>query len=395
MTDTGSTDAEFAAIVKAMAAAGERQDVELKAELPVQVRDLGKEIAAFATSNDGTILIGVSDAGEIIGIADGDKQGVRAQLLARIEGICANVVRPMVMPKLRFAVIDGAVVLAITVPKGEAPVYYSNNVPYVRQLTSSRPAEPQDVIDLILEWDRARRGEPVEPTPEESFLSEVASLVNNVLVHGSELSTRPIKPWLTDVLSRLEGLAANARDLALRTPTSLDGIAAPLSEVAQQLEAGVHERVGINFGANARRGAIECAMVTARRIREDWTPPHKIGAESVAGVTAAVEAAARRVADLARRSDAMLRQHRLDELRGDIAEQGLIFLKAASFGIGVGDEASRAALEEIARSLRELETRTIYHDGGVSLQKMVDDLHVANERLQALVARLGANDGKA
>ena len=49
---------------------GESQTVEFKARLPDQVRDLGKEVAAFATSNAGTILIGVDDAGVAIGLGD-------------------------------------------------------------------------------------------------------------------------------------------------------------------------------------------------------------------------------------------------------------------------------------------------------------------------------------
>ena len=48
----------------------ESQELEYKSEFPSNTRDLGKEIAAFASSNTGTILIGVDDAGELIGLMD-------------------------------------------------------------------------------------------------------------------------------------------------------------------------------------------------------------------------------------------------------------------------------------------------------------------------------------
>jgi predicted HTH transcriptional regulator len=56
--------------------------VEFKASVPSNADDLVKEIAAFATSNDGTILLGVTDAGAIVGTADARE---------RYEGIARNV----------------------------------------------------------------------------------------------------------------------------------------------------------------------------------------------------------------------------------------------------------------------------------------------------------------
>ena len=46
-------------------AMGESQNLEFKEEMPNQISDLAKEIAAFATSNTGTILLGVEDNGTV------------------------------------------------------------------------------------------------------------------------------------------------------------------------------------------------------------------------------------------------------------------------------------------------------------------------------------------
>ena len=63
-------DEELSLCIPELAAAGEQQDVEFKERFPDNVRDLAKEIAAFATSNDGTIILGVSDGGDIQGYVD-------------------------------------------------------------------------------------------------------------------------------------------------------------------------------------------------------------------------------------------------------------------------------------------------------------------------------------
>ena len=66
----GWAEAAMSAELPLIAASGERQEVEFKAELPKQVSDLAKEIAGFATSNPGRILIGIGDDGTIVGLAD-------------------------------------------------------------------------------------------------------------------------------------------------------------------------------------------------------------------------------------------------------------------------------------------------------------------------------------
>lgn len=47
---------------------GESQYIEFKREFPAKVYALAKEIAAFATSNQGIIYLGITNNGEIIGL---------------------------------------------------------------------------------------------------------------------------------------------------------------------------------------------------------------------------------------------------------------------------------------------------------------------------------------
>lgn len=136
----------------ALIAKGESQDIEFKEAFPDQARMMAREIAAFATSNDGIILIGVSDDGQIKGIGDLKEKDL---LISRLEGICQNAVRPPITPRVEAVTVSGTCVLVVRVPKGLSALYFVDNIPYVRHLTSARPAEPQEVTELVLAWSGA------------------------------------------------------------------------------------------------------------------------------------------------------------------------------------------------------------------------------------------------
>lgn len=141
---------------------GEGQEIEFIQEYPKQAHDLAKEIAAFATSNPGTIYLGVDDDGKVIGIPDIDTIAGKDALRLRIEGVCSNSVLPAIIAKVefeRYSALDTELDIAvIKVPRGPAPVYYSNNIPYVRHVSRSRPAQHQEVTELVRRYlDREKR----------------------------------------------------------------------------------------------------------------------------------------------------------------------------------------------------------------------------------------------
>ena len=114
--------------------------------------DLAKEIAAFGSSNPGTIFLGVDDNGEIVGLQGVETVKNRDRLQTRVEGICANSVSPPLIARTSFEKYDGKRVLRIEVPKGPEPIYFSSDKPYVRHGSLSRPARPQEVTELIRRW---------------------------------------------------------------------------------------------------------------------------------------------------------------------------------------------------------------------------------------------------
>jgi ATP-dependent DNA helicase RecG len=138
-------------------AQGEGQEIEYMEIFPQQVRELGKEIAAFASTNPGTIILGVSDEGDLVGLFDTGTLEQRDEVLRRIEGICRGTLKPAITPTVKWGVERNLNVLFIQVPKGTEPVYYSNNIPYVRHLSESRPAEPHEVVGTHMVGLKGRR----------------------------------------------------------------------------------------------------------------------------------------------------------------------------------------------------------------------------------------------
>jgi predicted HTH transcriptional regulator len=128
-------------------AQGEGEQLEFKVDFPPQAHDLAAEIAAFASSGGGVILIGVSDDGSLSSVPWADALA-RDGAAQRAHGI-ARSVRPDVKVKVRFAVEGGQSVLCIVIPPQSEPVYYSDGRPYIRDDRVSRRATPEEVKQLV------------------------------------------------------------------------------------------------------------------------------------------------------------------------------------------------------------------------------------------------------
>lgn len=124
---------------------GENSKIEFKENVPEQAYRLAKEIAAFATSGGGEILIGIS--GDLVGL-DVDNQTKRDKLFEHIHGII-NSVKPTPRFNLCYAVEQSKTVLVIQINEQEKPIFYYDHKSYVRDNRRSRPAEPDEVQDLV------------------------------------------------------------------------------------------------------------------------------------------------------------------------------------------------------------------------------------------------------
>lgn len=130
----------------------ESETVELKS---VVVEDVKKEVIAFANSNGGTLYIGVSDDGTVIGVTNVD------ETIQQITNITRDAIKPDITMFLHYSTmeISEKLVVAIDVQRGTNKPYYLARKGlrpegvYVRQGTSSVPASDAAIRRMIMETD--------------------------------------------------------------------------------------------------------------------------------------------------------------------------------------------------------------------------------------------------
>lgn len=126
----------------------EGQEIEFMKEFPEKVHELTKEIAAFATSNPARIYLGIGKDKVIIGLLNVN----RDKILDRLGGLVRSNVKPPISVDANYIDYDGKVILRIDVPKGIEPIYLSSNTAYVRNLTNSDQATPDQIKAFHLEY---------------------------------------------------------------------------------------------------------------------------------------------------------------------------------------------------------------------------------------------------
>lgn len=214
-------DPQLSEELPVLGAAGESQELEFKASFPSNARDLAKEIAAFASTNPGMILLGVADDGELVGIAELESSKGRDAFVRRIAGLCSGTVAPAMTPKVDFAVEENKIVLVLQIPRGDQPIYYCQGMPYVRHLTDSRPAGPHEVVGPVQEWLATRqRGDTESGAGDEEveFWSDVAMILRDRLMWAEEVGDRQVNPGLASLKSTFSYVAEAARRLAFLAP---------------------------------------------------------------------------------------------------------------------------------------------------------------------------------
>ena len=138
---------EISVELHAVRQVGETAAVDFKEAFPDQAHRLGKEIAAMASSGGGRTYIGINDNGELCGITatNGDE---RDDIAERAHSI-ARTVKPVPKVNYYFAVESTHTVLVLDIPKQDHPVFYYDSRPYIRDERRARPAEPEEVIELV------------------------------------------------------------------------------------------------------------------------------------------------------------------------------------------------------------------------------------------------------
>lgn len=348
---------------------GEGQGLEYMREFPQQARELGKEIAAFASSNAGIILIGISDEGDLLGVDELSSPAGRDAILRRIEGICRGMVKPAVTPTTHFVVEDGKIVLALSVPRGQQPVYYCHDTPYVRHITQARPAEPHEVIQLVSDF---LTQQPADT--ENTYGATLAHLsfpVAEVLIYSAELPNRSTNPWLEKLRSNFSSAASSARSIAAEDAIVRSGNSAVVKRLADAAAAVADYRLAIGRSPwSGFEEAVAAAALVANEINETLIASISQDTKGVVKNLARVRAYAREIADQSTKIPHAAATGRFEQVQYNISIIGANILHRSVFPLHHLPQALHERLVAAARVLHLFETRTM---GGRNFV-LIDDL---------------------
>jgi len=359
--------------------------MEFKREFPQQVSDLAKEIAAFATSNTGTILIGVKDNGDLVGIDEGHDGVVRDALLRRLEGICSGSLKPAVTPRVTWAIELNCVVLAVTVPKGYEPVYYSQGKPYLRHITTSRPAEPHEVVELVKQHlgTRLESGDS-EGSEESTFYSNLGSILHRVLLWAeTPARERSVNPWLEEWRADYEYAATDLREVAASDVAVRLGIDDRIREVADALTEVSMFRLSMGCWPELEKVASRASEL-ALTLKRDTIDTITLSDESVSQVVDLLRQESRKLSDLNDRAQQIVDAGRVEELQSEVGSLGSKLVQLSFYDLSALGANVSSRLQEVGMGMRLLEASRIYMDGGVSVQQLVEKVKECASQLKEL-----------
>lgn len=127
----------------------ETENIEFKSQF---TEEIYKEVIAFANTDGGIIYVGIDNDGNAVGLTDVDNE------YTRITNGIRDAIMPDVTMFVRFTVQENKVV-RITVSEGSNKPYYLKGKGlkpsgvYVRQGTSSVPASPEQIRQMIKDSD--------------------------------------------------------------------------------------------------------------------------------------------------------------------------------------------------------------------------------------------------
>jgi ATP-dependent DNA helicase RecG len=126
---------------------GENSHIEFK-ETNVRPESIAKELVAFLNFEGGTLFIGISDNGEILGVNEKNFEEWTMN-------ICRNSIFPPIIPSYEELIIDDKKVIKIHVNKGSNKPYYvsTNNKYYIRVGSTSREPSQQELISLLQDYN--------------------------------------------------------------------------------------------------------------------------------------------------------------------------------------------------------------------------------------------------
>jgi ATP-dependent DNA helicase RecG len=375
-----------------LCAKGEGQHIEYMRSFPEQARDLAKEMAAFATSGGGRILVGVDDEGHIVGLEATQELSQRDDYLKRIQGIAHGTVDPPITPKVAFARQGSSTVLAIRVHKGSQPVYYCAQKPYIRHLTESRPARPEEVIARVLSWAglaQSNGGIANDQKSERNWKCMLDSILVDVLIAMDEMPRLSLEPGPIYLKSVCESIADRLQEVIVDYLEHEEAVAQSLRELRQRCD-------DIVYTLTARSSSTwpvlekQCppVRILANELRESLIGTSLVNDALRCEAAEAVKKAARQLRALLERFDQMLGSSRQDDLLAEAREIAEPVLKRTYSHLAPLSEEDAEELRRAAMDLHIFPCHGQYYDCSGSEKPLRERFAKQINIIEAIAAKI-------
>ena len=127
---------------------GESKTLEFKEKLPGS-ENIARTAIAFSNSSGGKLVIGVNNAGQVVGLAETELYAAREAIASIIYDSCY----PNIVPDIYTVNLDGKLILVVEIFRGNLPPYYLKKSgkfsgTYIRVASSNRKASQENILDL-------------------------------------------------------------------------------------------------------------------------------------------------------------------------------------------------------------------------------------------------------
>jgi hypothetical protein len=359
-------------------AEGESQRVEFKEKIPDTVRELAKVIASFATSNTGTIYIGVDDLGNIVGLDGLDNTRGKDEFQQRILGI-SNMVQPAVRVSIDFLKKNSKNIARIIVPKGSEPVYYVGGIPYLRDLSSSRKATAIEVKELHQKYFE-RQGFPAVRNAQQLFLTNALLQLSDVQLALSDMEEHHVNPYLQQLMYDLGTSGRSLLDLSADPIASKLALDKELKELGKKLQdMEMHEFVGGRSSWDAFLDKGKKASEIVERILPRIRKNMSTSANSKKDFKDSVKRTNRNLKNEWEIGKEFHYTSELERLRNSFRILGYTFQRLANLPESDFFDNIRQRLLELGRKLRALSTPRFFGYGGTGfdpIQNIKDEVEL-------------------
>lgn len=381
------TDQSLTSELPSLLSKGENQFLDFKKELGRKER-LAKEIASFATSNDGMILIGVNDDGQVCGIDDGFNQPVRKELVENIEKICSGCIKPSVTPDFKFAIKDGKVILAINITKGPEPVYYTNsNVPYLRNHSQARPAEPNEVYQLVKVHIEKISSNNSAEDPNVTFASNLIDIIHNVQKIIDQSEYRCLIPWVDEWKNYLGYHASDLRDIASTSAAVENDMVDDILELADRCESVSNHVDHLNSGISRNEVLKELEDYLTNFIQKHLSQV-SLNPNNYNVIDSAILQALNQLEILIKRTDKLIEQCDTDGLKESASKIGKNLLEFLYYDLDEHLGGYQNELKKIGIELNVIETIRIHSDARYCMKEIKKTIIDCKDRLAAILSIL-------